>query len=71
MERLVASIYVAYTNSGMSEKDAYALSVMAAESYRISMRQMASMNALDVWYIEVDIDTLLKAANSTKVARRL
>ncbi len=58
IKRLVASIYVGYTQSGKSAKEAYDLSVVCANAYRRAMRRMAGMKALDIWYFQFDIDTI-------------
>ena len=71
MKRLVASIYVAYTQSGKSAKEAYNLSRFCATAYRKAMRRMAGMTALDTWYFQLDIDTFSKAAKSMEVKKRL
>jgi uncharacterized protein (DUF2252 family) len=71
LKRLVASVYVAYRQAGMSEKDAYALSVICAKQYRRAMRRAAGMKALDIWYIQADMTSLLDLANDPEVTRRL
>jgi uncharacterized protein (DUF2252 family) len=71
LKRLVASVYVAYNQSGMSEKEAYALSVICAKQYRKAMRRGSGMTALDIWYMQADIDFLLSAAENSEVIKRL
>lgn len=71
MKRLVASIYVGYTQSGRSAKEAYNLSQLCATAYRKSMRRMAGMTALDIWYFQLDVDTFSKAARAVEVKKRL
>jgi uncharacterized protein (DUF2252 family) len=70
LKRLVASVYVGYSQSGMSSKEAYGLSVLCANAYRRAMRRMAGMKALDIWYFQFDIDTLIEAANDSEVKKR-
>jgi uncharacterized protein (DUF2252 family) len=71
LKRLVASIYVGYTQGGKSAKEAYNLSAMCANIYRRTMRRAAGMKALDIWYFQFDIDTLIKAAKNIDVKKRL
>jgi uncharacterized protein (DUF2252 family) len=71
LKRLVASIYVGYTQSGRSAKEAYNLSATCANAYRKTMRRAAGMKALDIWYFQYDIDTLMKAAKNADVKKRL
>jgi uncharacterized protein (DUF2252 family) len=71
LKRLVASVFVAYRQAGMSEKNAYALSVICAKQYRKAMRRGAGMKALDIWYLQADIKMLLDTASDPEVIRRL
>lgn len=71
LKRLVASVYVAYTQSGMSEKEGYALAIACAKQYRRAMRRGAGMTALDIWYLQADMSWLLSAAKEPEVKRRL
>jgi uncharacterized protein (DUF2252 family) len=71
LKRLVASIFVGYTQSGWSVKEAYNLSVVCANAYRRAMRRMAGMKALDIWYFQFDIDTFIQAAKDPEVKKRL
>jgi uncharacterized protein (DUF2252 family) len=71
LKRLVASIYVGYSQSGMSPKEAYKLSAMCASAYRKVMRRVAGMTALDIWYFQFDIDTFMEVAKNPEVRKRL
>jgi uncharacterized protein (DUF2252 family) len=71
LKRLAASVYVAYSISGMSAKDAYALTVKCAQAYRQAMRRGAGMSALDIWYLQFDIQVLLDAFQSGVVQKRV
>lgn len=71
LKRLVASIYVAYSQSGMSEREAYALSLTCARQYRRAMRRGAGMTALDIWYMQADMSWLQSMAKDPEVKRRL
>jgi uncharacterized protein (DUF2252 family) len=71
LKRLVASIFVAYTQSGMSQKEAYSLSALCARAYRKAMRRAAGMNAMDIWYVQFDVDALYAAAKDPNVKKRI
>ena len=64
LKRLAASVYVAYSVSGMSAKDAYTLTVKCVQAYRQAMRRGAGMSALDIWYLQFDIELILEAFQS-------
>ncbi len=69
IKRLVASIYVGYTQSGKSAKEAYNLSLVCATAYRKAMRRMAGMKALDIWYFQLDIDTFDRGSEGPEVKK--
>ena len=71
LKRLAASVYVAYTVSGMSAKDAYTLTIKCVQAYRLAMRRGAGMSALDIWYLQFDIKLLLDAFQSGNVQKRV
>ncbi len=71
LKRLAASVYVAYSVSGMSAKDSYALTVKCVQAYRQAMRRGAGMSALDIWYLQFDIQVLLGAFQSESVQKRV
>jgi uncharacterized protein (DUF2252 family) len=71
LKRLVASIYVAYTQSGMTDKEAYSLAVSCARMYRKAMRRASGMNTLDLWYMQLDMGVLQQESTDQEVTRRL
>jgi uncharacterized protein (DUF2252 family) len=61
VKRLAASIVVAARNLGFS-KTARAESILGlGQAYRQSMRDMAAMTNLDVWYSKVDVQPVVEA----------
>ena len=77
VKRLAASIVVAGRSRGHSKSVRTAAIVALGQMYRESMRQMATMSNLDVWYFHVDatdLVTLLRsqaAASGSKVQSRM
>jgi len=71
LKRLAASVYVAYSVSGMSAKDAYTLTVKCVQAYRQAMRRGAGMSALDIWYLHFDINLILEVFQSGIVQKRV
>jgi uncharacterized protein (DUF2252 family) len=59
LERLAASLVIACRNNGFSETAAKRTVLACASSYREHMAEFAAMDALDVWYSRIDLDTLL------------
>jgi len=60
LKRLVASIYVAMIQVGASEKNAYALSQLCSQEYRTTIRKLAMMSNLDVWYTRVNPESMME-----------
>ena len=71
LKRLAASVYVAYSVSGLSAKDAYTLTVKCVQAYRQAMRRGAGMSALDIWYMQFDIKSILEVFESEIVQKRV
>lgn len=59
VKRLVASVAVAARDNGEPESQAWRAARAAAESYRGSMRRLAALGELDVWYERIDTEDLI------------
>ena len=59
VKRLAASVYVAMMNTGVTEKNAYALARLSCQEYRTTIRKLSLLSNLDVWYTKVDPDSLM------------
>ena len=55
VKRLAASLEVAARDNGFGRKDRRQIVLAAAGRYRAAMRQLAGMNNLDTWYVNVDV----------------
>jgi len=55
VKRLAASLEVAARDNGFGRKDRRQIVLAAADRYRAAMRQLAGMNNLDTWYVDVDV----------------
>ena len=55
VKRLGASLEVATRDNGFGRKDRRQIVLVAVERYRAAMRQLAGMNNLDNWYVDVDV----------------
>lgn len=70
IKRLATSFYVAARNNRFSEKDCKIAVRTCCESYRTAITRFAAMKVLDVWYAELDIDTLIASAPDEQAKRR-
>src|SRR5262245_10758089 len=61
VKRLAASLEVAARGNGFGRKDRRQIVLAAAGRYRTSMRILAGMNNLDIWYSEVDVGRFQQA----------
>lgn len=59
VKRLAASLALAAESLNFSAKVQERCAQVAARTYRETMRELAAMNVLDVWYLTLDIDTLV------------
>ncbi len=66
VKRLVASIAVAARANGCPDDEASAAARTAASAYREGMRRLAGRDSLDVWYQQVDADTLVDLVRKPK-----
>jgi uncharacterized protein (DUF2252 family) len=55
VKRLAASLEVAARDNGFGRKDRRQIVLAAAGRYRTAMRQLSTMNNLDIWYVDVDV----------------
>jgi uncharacterized protein (DUF2252 family) len=56
VKRLGASLEVAARDNGLGRKDRRQIVLAAVARYRAAMRQLAGMNNLDTWYVDVDVE---------------
>lgn len=59
LKRLAASFFVAGQNNGFSDKACLGLVRICAQSYREMMRELSTMNVMDMWYFELNTDLIL------------
>ena len=69
LKRLTASVYVSMINIGMREKDAYALTRLCCEEYRTTIRKLALLSNLDVWYTKVDPESMIDIAEDLEAKK--
>jgi uncharacterized protein (DUF2252 family) len=60
IKRLVASFVVAGRNNGFSNDESREAALACVRSYRERMREFSKMQALEVWYFSIDMDTVLE-----------
>ncbi len=60
VKRLAASAVVAGRENGFSEKKCEQLAAGVSKSYRESMRHFAQAPILDIWYFDIDAESVLK-----------
>ena len=68
VKRLAASVVVAGRHRGHSKAVRSSAIVALGQTYRESMRQMATMSNLEVWYYHVDVSEVLTALESQATA---
>jgi uncharacterized protein (DUF2252 family) len=68
VKRLAASVVVAGRNRGHAKSVRTAAIVELGRSYRESMRQMATLSNLEVWYFHVDVSEVVSALESQAAA---
>ncbi len=64
VKRLAASVVIAGRNRGHSKSARSDAIVALGQSYRASMRQMATMSNLEVWYFHVDVADVITLLES-------
>jgi uncharacterized protein (DUF2252 family) len=70
IKRLAASLEVAARENGFGRKQRNAITAAAAARYRMSMREFAGMNDLDVWYACADVDKARQQVQARLTARQ-
>ncbi|MCZ7462029.1 DUF2252 domain-containing protein [Streptomyces sp. WMMC940] len=69
VKRLVASVAVAARDNGRPDAAARRAARAAAESYRLSMRYLAGLGELDVWYERIAAEDLVPLVRDLERAR--
>ena len=69
VKRLVASFAVACRDRGFSRKESRKACLRVAKAYRNSMRDLAQLRTLDLWYARIDVNDLV-AQFATKATKR-
>ena len=70
LKRLAASFVVACRNNNLSESIARDAVLTCVRSYREHMREFSEMNPLDLWYLAVDIETIIATFDNPEFRRR-
>jgi len=70
VKRLAASLEVAARDNGFGRKDRRQTVLAAAGRYRTAMRQLAGLNNLDTWYIDVDVQEFQREFTGQMNARQ-
>ncbi|MFE7580189.1 DUF2252 domain-containing protein [Streptomyces gardneri] len=69
VKRLAASVAVAAFQNGSTKAKAHRAALVATESYRTTMRSLAKLGELDVWYQRIAADDLLPLVRGGERAR--
>ncbi|HUK30387.1 MAG TPA: DUF2252 domain-containing protein [Candidatus Acidoferrum sp.] len=70
VKRLAASIVVARRVAGTRERQCADSARSAVESYRTHIREFAAMRALDVWFMHIGADVLMRMATARSSKKR-
>ena len=70
LKRLAASFVVACRNNHLSESIARDAVLTCVRSYREHMREFSEMNPLDLWYLTVDIETMIATFDDPEFRKR-
>ena len=70
LKRLAASFVVASRNNGLSESTARDAVLTCVRSYREHMTELSEMNPLDLWYLAVDIETIIATLDNPEFRKR-
>lgn len=71
VKRLAASIVLAGRQNGYSTRGSKQAVLRCIRRYRKQMQQFAEMNYLDVWYFQIDVETLIELTRRKKVKQGL
>lgn len=63
LKRLVTSFVIAGRDQGISDEDCQAAASRCTQSYREHLREYSQMSPLEVWYSQLDAETLIKQAH--------
>ncbi|MGW5419381.1 DUF2252 domain-containing protein [Streptomyces sp. NPDC003943] len=69
VKRLAASVVVAALQNGSAKPKAHRAALVATESYRTTMRRLAGLGELEVWYERIAADDLSSLVHGAKRAR--
>jgi uncharacterized protein (DUF2252 family) len=71
LKRLVASFAVGGRDRGFSAKERRGINIAVTESYRTTMRDLATKRTLDLWYSRVDVDEILELGRNSATPKQL
>ena len=72
LKRLTTSVMIDAQQHGFDDATCHEITLLTAESYRLAMRRLAGMGALEVWYSHVtsdQVNELAEIANNRRVRR--
>ncbi len=70
LKRLVTSFVIAGRDQGISDEDCQAAASRCTQSYREHLREYSQMSPLEVWYSQLDAETLIKQAPDSETKKR-
>jgi uncharacterized protein (DUF2252 family) len=70
LKRLVTSIVIAGQGNGLRKSATRLAALATAQAYRVQMRSLAAMPALDVWYVKFDAARILAEAKTAQARKR-
>ena len=70
LKRLAASLEVAARDNGFARRERQQIVLAAASRYRQTMRQLAGMTNLDIWYADVDVEEFRREFGGQMSARQ-
>jgi uncharacterized protein (DUF2252 family) len=70
IKRLAASLEVAARDNGFARRDRRQIVLAAAARYRLTMRQLAGMTNLAVWYADIDVEEFRREFSGQLGARQ-
>ncbi len=71
VKRLATSIVVAARSLELSDKIGWIAAIAAVQSYREHLNEYAQMTALDVWYAQIGVESLLTFTSNPKEQQKL
>lgn len=70
IKRLVTSFVIAGRDQGISDDDSRTAVQECARAYREHLREFSTMSPLEVWYSQLDAETLIKTAPDAETRKR-